>query len=290
MNLDRFLLFISNFKGVGSTSIRKLINDGCFDNLSFKNAKDILDWIKDHKDYFRNKSGIEALTLDDVVDANEKRKNIEEELAKLNYGYVSYYNENYPTRFKNIEDFPIVLFYKGDISLMNAPKICSIIGTRKPNENAINIGLRVAKEKTNDGYVVMSGLAEGCDSLGHRGCLDACGKTIAITGTGLDVTYPKSNIELEKEILERGGLVITEYPLGFKGASYSFVSRDRLQAAGSDEVIVIQTSVNGGTMHAAKATFEKYSKPLYVIDPILIGEDSDGNELLIREYRGITME
>jgi DNA processing protein len=138
---------------------------------------------------------------------------------------------------------------------------------------------------TKQGYVVISGLAEGCDTLGHRGCLEEGGKTVAIVGTGLDTVFPKSNEDLFKQIIKDGGLAISEYPVGFKGASYSFVQRDRLQAAFSDVVIPIQTSIKGGTMHAAKATVEKYGKKLCVISPTLVDDgDCSGNSYLIKEY------
>ncbi len=284
MNLSRFLLFLMSIKDVGPTDIRKLINDGCIEKIQFENIEEVVTWLKKHRDYIRRKSSIDSLTMNDIDLANKKRKSIENALKNIGASYISYFDEDYPHRFKQMEDYPIILYYKGDISLMNSEKICTIIGTRNPNQIALEKGIKIAELKATEGYVVMSGLAEGCDTLGHRGCLNADGKTIAIVGTGLDSVYPKSNEGLEKEIVEKGGLIISEYQPGFRGASYSFVQRDRLQSAGADEVIVIQTKSNGGTMHASKASTEKYHKSLYVIDPVIIGDECDGNELLISEY------
>lgn len=285
MNLNRFLLFLISFKGIGDTAIRKLINDGCIANIAFEKMEDILYWLKDHKIYFKSKKFVDELTLNDIDEANKKRRILEAALNENQCGYITYYSDNYPESFKSIEDYPIVLFYKGDINLLNSDKLCSIIGTRNPSDTAKKIGIEVSKKMTQKGYVVVSGLAEGCDTLGHRGCLDANGKTVAIVGTGLDTVFPKSNIDLQQEILNKGGLVISEYPIGFKGASFSFVQRDRLQAACAECVIVIQTSVNGGTMHASKACVEKYNKQLFVVSPsLLMDGDASGNQYLIDNY------
>ena len=254
------------------------------DNAQAEKIEDVLMWFKNNNIYFKNKNDIENMTFEDIKIANEERKRIESRLSEVGANYISYYSKEYPYRFKMMEDFPVILYYKGDISLINSEKICGIIGTRTPNKAAIQYGLKIAESKTRDGYIVLSGLAEGCDTIGHRGCLNENGKTIAIVGTGVDQVYPKSNLGLEKEILETGGLILSEYPVGFKGASYSFVQRDRLQAAGSDEIILIQSKINGGSMHASKASVTKYNKKLFVLDPDLLMEDCDGNKLLIKEY------
>lgn len=290
MKLDRFILFLQNIDGVGDSAIRKLITNNCFKDFNPKTLEDALLFIKKHADYFSKRLNVNNLSLDDIKKANEKRKMIEIESDKLGIKYISYFSELYPDRFKKMKetkacDFPVVIFYKGDISLLNSEKTCAIIGTRKPSEKAIHIGYELSKLVAEKGYVVISGLAEGCDSLGHKGCLDAGGKTVAIVGTGLDIVFPKTNEMLLKDILIKGGLVISEYPVGFKGASYSFVQRDRLQASSSDIVIPIQTSINGGTMHASKDCVDKYGNRLYVVDPELVDDgDASGNAFLIKEY------
>lgn len=285
MNFNKFILFLKNIDGVGDTAIRKLIINNCFNGFEPKTMNDILVWLKSNISCFTKKKIIEELTIETLKIANEKRTLIVSKCKELNVNYVSYFDDDYPSSFKNIEDFPVILFYKGDISLLNNKKICSIIGTRNPSDNAKKIGIEVSMKMTQKGYVVVSGLAEGCDTLGHRGCLDANGKTVAIVGTGLDTVFPKSNADLQQEILDKGGLVISEYPIGFKGASFAFVQRDRLQAACAECVIVIQTAINGGTMHASKACVEKYNKKLFVVSPsLLMDGDASGNQYLIDNY------
>jgi len=290
MNLNRFILFLQNVDGIGDSSIRKLILSNQFNGLNLESLDQALVWIKEHLSFFSKKEPILHLTIEDMKRANLKRKQIEDKSSALGIKYISYFDENYPRRVKDslmnkTPDFPIILYYLGDISILNSDKTCSIIGTREPSSKAISIGLELSKHMTKLDYVVISGLAEGCDTLGHKGCLEENGKTVAIVGTGLDVVFPKSNETLFKQIINNGGLAISEYPVGFNGAAYSFVQRDRLQASFSDVIIPIQTSVKGGTMHAAKAAVEKYGRKLYVVSPNLIDDgDCSGNKYLIKEY------
>ena len=290
MLIDRFILFLQNIDGIGDGSIRKLIVGNCFKNFNPKTLEDILKFIKSHKNYFSRKNIIDNLTLDDIKIANEKRKELEKKNEESGIKYISFFSEKYPYRFKKMTetkacDFPVIIYYKGDIGLLNTKNTCAIIGTRKPSLKALNVGFEISKKMTENGYVIISDLAEGCDTIAHKSCLDAGGKTIAIVGTGLDTVFPKSNKSLLDEILKKNGLVISEYPIGFKGASFSFAQRDRLQAACSDIVIPIQTSINGGTMHASRLCINEYGNKLLVINPSLVDDgDNEGNAYLINEF------
>ena len=169
--------------------------------------------------------------------------------------------------------------------MLDSDKTCAIIGTREPSEETIELGNKIGYTMAKKGYVVISGLALGCDTIGHTSCLEAEGKTVAILGTGIDVVYPKENKDLAERILKNKGLLITEELVGFKGASYSFVTRDRLQASSSDVVIALETSSTGGTMHASRDAVKKYNKSLYVLSPeVLPYGDTSGNKELLFYY------
>ena len=291
MNLNRFILFLKSFKGIGDASIRRLIVDGCFEGLKLGNHEDFLRWLKKHKYYFKNPKSIDELTILDVEMANATRKETEKKLEDAGAKYISWFDDSYPRRYKNMKetnDFPVLLFYKGNIDLMNSEKVCAIIGTRHPSNEAITLGNQITHKMVEEGYVVISGLAIGCDKIGHESCLAAGGKTIAILGNGIDSVYPKENKDLAQRILDSAGLILTEEFPGAPAARYSLVNRDRLQAAGADVVIALESSINGGTMHAAKATTTKYHHKLVVIEPELIpNADSSGNVELINKYGAI---
>ena len=291
IGLRKLLLTLQQLDGVTDTSLRKMILCRTFDELSSIDPEKIVAWLKCNLRFFsRTKEKILSLTPVSLIEAKEKGEAIERSSRDKGIGILSYFDADYPSRFREMAlskrvDFPVILYFKGNVALLNAPKTVAIIGTRNPSPKAVEVGLDVARRVSADGNVVISGLAEGCDTIGHKGCIEAGGKTIAIVGTSLDTVYPKSNSALEKEILLRDGLILSEYPVGYKTTPYSFVLRDRLQAALSDAVIVVQTSKNGGTMHAATDAVSVYRKTLMVISPSRIEDgDTDGNEFLIKEY------
>ena len=183
MNLNRFLLFLTNIEGLGDTTIRKLILAGVFNNFYLKKFEDILGWIKDNRNYFQRKSVVDNLTLDDLNKANIKRKMIEKSCLEKGINYISYLDPNYPKRFKEMNktkanDFPIIIYFKGDLSLIDDKKNVAIIGTRTPSLNAIRIELEITKKMAKLGFNIVSGLAEGCDTIAHRTTIETGAKTI----------------------------------------------------------------------------------------------------------------
>lgn len=291
MILNKFILFLKCFNGIGDASIRKLINNNCIKDVNFKNSKDIINWFRNNSNYFSKKVDVSAINVDKIEEARNKRHEIENELAQINASYITYFDANYPKQFKNMQDYPVILFYKGNIKLLNENKICAIIGTREPSLKTIEYGKKIGAFMTKLGYVIVSGLALGCDTIGHQSSLDNQGKTIAIMGTGIDYIYPSANIELANNIVLNDGLLITEELPGFKGASYSFVQRDRLQAALANIVIALETGSTGGTMYASRAATEKYNKTLAVLDPEIIPNGNiSGNVELINYYKANTIK
>ena len=169
-------------------------------------------------------------------------------------------DEFFPEAFKAIgEDCPERIYAMGNLDLLKREHMVAIIGSRKAtrtgNSKAYDLGISYAKK----GYVVVSGLALGCDASAHRGCMAADGGTIAIVATGLNLVHPRENIPLQEEILRKGGLILSEQPLGVKANPTRLVSRNRLQAALSEEVIVAECPMHSGTMHTVRFA-QKYGK------------------------------
>ena len=156
----------------------------------------------------------------------------------------------------------------------------AIIGSRKAtrtgNSKAYDLGISYAKK----GYVVVSGLALGCDASAHRGCMAADGGTIAIVATGLNLVHPRENIPLQEEILRKGGLILSEQPLGVKANPTRLVSRNRLQAALSEEVIVAVCPKHSGTMHTVRFA-QKYGKKVKAARLPYDKEENSGNKYII---------
>ncbi|MBB4232896.1 DNA-processing protein DprA [Rhizobium mongolense] len=167
-------------------------------------------------------------------------------------GVVSFHDEDFPQRLRNIPDPPAVLFYKGVPQGLAAPSALAIVGTREPTDYGERVAHRSAASAVEAGFVIVSGLAHGCDTFAHRGCVEAQGVGVAVMAHGLDKVYPAANKVLARELLDGGGCLVSEYPIGMTPVRTAFAERDRLQSGLSDGVLVIETDVKGGTMHTVR--------------------------------------
>ncbi len=229
------------------------------------------------------------ITIPDIKDATigwNKAQEIIKQSQQHNIQIISKDSIYYPNCLSKISDPPVLLHIKGNIEILKKDCI-AIVGTRKPSEfgrnQAKEIGVNFAKE----GYVVVSGLAEGIDSAAHMGTLEANGLTIAVLAHGLDMLYPAKNKQLAETILNNNGALISEYPLGTRIFRNYFVDRDRIQSGLSLGVFVIETGIKGGTMHTVRFC-EKQNRVLIVLQHpknLLKKSKPCGNTQLIAENR-----
>lgn len=195
-------------------------------------------------------------------------------------------DEIFPASFRAIgKDCPESIYALGNLELLKSEHMVAIIGSRKAtrtgNSKAYELGLNYAKK----GYVVVSGLALGCDAAAHRGCMAGGGGTIAIVATGLDRVHPHENISLQEEILKKGGLILSEQPPGVKANPARLVARNRLQAALSEEVVVAECPVHSGTMHTVRYA-QKYGKTIKASILPYEKEENSGNKYIITSGLG----
>lgn len=236
---------------------------------------------------------VNSVTLSDLNEAFQCAKRIIEASEAAGIGYICYWDEEFPESLRqtiNEEgkvDPPLILWYRGDLSITQLPGF-AVIGTREATLEGMAGGEYLASEFAKRGFNIVSGLAVGCDTTGHRGALKAGGKTTAILANGLDHNsiYPPENQDLAEEIVENGGLLLSEYRIGSIVNRYNLVARDRLQAGLASATLVVQTGERGGTMHAATTTL-KANKPLFAV---LYRDESTnnhekclGNSLLVRQ-------
>lgn len=188
---------------------------------------------------------------------------------------ISIYDDSFPVINKNVKnkgDKPYLLFYKGNLNLLNdLNKNVAVIGLVNPDNKIINRENNVVKKLTDNDLVIVSGLAKGCDSIAHKSCLDNGGKTIAILPSPLNKIYPVENKQLAEEIVQKNGLLISEYykePKSRSEAINRFIKRDRLQAMFSKAIILIASYRKGegdsGSRHAMEAA-RKYEIDRYVM-------------------------
>ena len=196
-------------------------------------------------------------------------------------------DDDYPSKLKALKNkAPVILYVKGDISLSEKDSI-AVIGTREPGSWSEKVEEQlVGKILELTDRVIVSGLAVGCDTIAHRACVKKKGKTIAMLPCGFDHISPEENIGLSKEILESGGVLISEYLPYEEATTYTFVERDTLIAAISDAVMVIECGKKSGTMHAVNAAIDLNRKVGAFSTDNKEQGNYEGNEYIITEKGG----
>ena len=155
----------------------------------------------------------------------------------------------YPRLLRGITDPPKLLYYKGDISILNDKRCVAVVGSRVTSQENLKAAERFGMICAEEGYIVANGLALGCDTYALRGALKSNGKCVVVLPSGIDNVYPKKNKELANRILESGGCIISEYPGEQEPQKYQFVRRDRLQSGLSRGVFVVACGKTSGTLH-----------------------------------------
>jgi len=268
---DYYWYWLCNIPDIGNAKIRSMLN-------IFGNAKEVYDasdkllgYVQDLKDKEIN-SIIESKKDNDIYINFMK---LEEEKIK----FVHIESDDYPNRLKKIFDFPYGLYYKGDLPQENIPTV-AIIGAR----DCTNYGREIAKmfgyEFSKLGVQVISGMARGIDSYGHVGAINAGGSTYAILGCGVDICYPKENINLYSDILQQGG-IISEYSPGTNPLAYQFPMRNRIISGLADVIIVVEAREKSGSLITVDQALEQNKEVMVV--PGRIGDRlSEGCNNLIK--------
>lgn len=203
-----------------------------------------------------------------------------EEVKKVHYDgyYVTLVDDDYPKALHSLKYKPWVLFYEGNLALLNN-KTVGVVGSRLPSEKGVS-NTKILLEFINKEYVVISGLAKGIDALAHKYAIENNHHTVGVLGCGIDVVYPKENIELFKE-LRKNHLIISEYPKGVKPLAYHFPWRNRIVSALSDCLIVVEAKQRSGTMISVNEALE-LGKEVYCFPYPFLEENGMGCNQLIQ--------
>ena len=187
----------------------------------------------------------------------------------------------YPHRLGEIYDPPLVLYLRGNLEVINQHGL-AVVGTRHPTPYGVGVAERLACDLAARGLVIVSGMARGIDTAAHRGALNAHGHTVAVWGTGIDVTYPKENQKLADQILSNGGAVISEFPLGTFPAPQNFPIRNRIISGMSIGVLVIEAGEYSGTRVTARCALEQ-GRDVYAVPGNVTNKLSWGPNTLIKQ-------
>jgi len=173
-------------------------------------------------------------------------------------------SKKYPKQLLKLDNPPPFLFYKGNPSLLKPGLSVAVVGTRDNTPLGEKITIKTVEEFAKYGFPIVSGLALGIDAIAHQAAINSNTPTIAVLVDLVNIS-PLSNKSLANEILENDGIWVSENPPGTKIIPAFFAKRDRIQAGLSAGVFAIETSIDGGTMHAVNAAISM-GRPVYVPD------------------------
>ncbi len=208
---------------------------------------------------------------------------LEAEMEKLDrYGVkvFTYHDPNYPSRLKEIYDYPPLLYVRG--SLLPEDEWClAVVGTRRATVYGRQVTEEIVADLSQSKITIVSGLARGIDSVAHHSALEAGGRTIAVFACGLDIVYPSENANLARSIIQQGA-VISEYPLGTKPRAENFPRRNRIMSGLSLGVLVTEAGETSGAMITAHLALEQ-NREVFAIPGSILSPASSGTNHLIQE-------
>lgn len=231
------------------------------------------------------KAGIAAKAAEEFI---SKRKNISpdgemEKMQKESINAITLNDKPYPALLKEIYDAPPVIFYKGNINILDEPGI-GVVGSRRISSYGNQTTPFLVKPLAKNRMVITSGLALGIDAIAHTAALEVQGKTIAVLGSGLDKAniYPSHHRYLCDKIIEKNGCVITEYVLGTPPLNYNFPQRNRIISGLSLGVLVIEAAEKSGALITAKTALDQ-NREVFAVPGSIFSPTSSGTHTLLKK-------
>lgn len=266
------LLILNASPGLGNARILRLIEKtgSAGSVLSLKNSD------------LQKITGLSNAVLDKFVSFprhqfldNERRL-----IERLKIRVVALGDKNYPDLLRNIPDAPVVLYVKGQVSVLGNTML-SIVGARRASLYGQTTSQRLAASLASQGLTIVSGLARGIDTAAHRGALQAGGETVAVLGSGLDQIYPGENIRLAEQITEHGALV-SEFPLEAPPTAYHFPRRNRIISGLSLGVVVVEAALNSGALITCDFALEQ-GREVFAVPGQVDHPNAQGTHRLIQQ-------
>lgn len=227
-------------------------------------------------------AGLDGKSVEGIVEARGGI-DLAAELTKLkrNSVKVAAGNEpDYPARLKEIFDWPPLLYIRGDL-LPEDDCALGVVGTRRASAYGRQAAEEIVRDLAQSRVTIVSGLARGIDAVAHRTAIDAGGRTLAVTGCGLDLVYPSEHLALARSIMEHGAL-ISEFPLGTKPKAEHFPQRNRIISGMSLGVLVVEAGDSSGALNTARWALEQ-NRDVFAVPGSIFSPASLGTNRLIQE-------
>lgn len=252
-----YLLVLHSVYGLGPIRLKALLD-------YFQDPK--LAWDASKKDLLN--IGIPENVIKNLSEA-QKTLDIDEYLQNLKnqkINWITIYDESYPYLLKEIQNPPMLLYFKGDISTVD--NTFAVVGSRKMTSYGKFVTEKFTEELVAAGVVIVSGLAKGVDATAHRTTLKNHGKTFAVVGGGLNKIYPPENIRMSEEIVESGGALISMFPPDESSLPGNFPARNRIISGLSKGVLVTEADIDSGSLITARFAVEQGRDVFVVPGPI----------------------
>jgi len=244
-----------------------------FDFMSYKKAKFIIDQFDDLEELFDHISNYKsvlskmfsAFEINELILENNFSyiDNVIRNYDELDIEIVTIRSEKYSNLLKEIDSPPILLYCKGDTNLLKSTCL-GVVGTRRATKYGKDMCDKFVKDIACQNITIVSGLAEGIDTCAHKATLDVHGKTIAVLGGGLLNIFPISNKSLAEDIINNGGLIISEYKPNEQSLTYHFPVRNRIIAGLSEGVFLVEATEKSGSMHTKNYALD-YNREVFAL-------------------------
>ncbi|MEK7518838.1 MAG: DNA-processing protein DprA, partial [Patescibacteria group bacterium] len=225
---------------------------------------------------------ITGKTFDTILEGRQKldpQKNWEQ-LKAANIHVVTVVDEDYPALLKETHNAPAVLFYRGTLPRPN-DTLVAVVGTRVATAYGKTVTPLLVEPLVRAGVGIVSGMALGIDGLAHEATLAAGGKTYAVVGTGLDLVYPPQHAKLAERIVEEGGAIISEFPLGIPPLAQNFPQRNRIVSGMCAGTLVVEAGEKSGALLTAKLALDE-NREVFCVPGNITQETSRGTNKFIR--------
>jgi DNA processing protein len=267
---DSYWLALRRVSGVGPRTCRLLIEKFGSPETIFKMGADEIAAVGIARNVASNIAGFRDF------DPLEKELC---ELPRIGARLIKWTDADYPPNLRHIADPPPYLFVRGTAKMDEANCI-AIVGARAASDAGRRMAQRLGLELAAKGFTVVSGLARGIDGEAHQGALDAHGTTIAVLGCGVDVVYPAEHRKLADAIIDGGGAIVSELPIGAPPVAENFPVRNRILSGFSLGVIIVEAAEKSGSLISARMALEQDRQVFAVPGSPLTGKTRGSNRLI----------
>lgn len=225
-----------------------------------------------------------ASKVQNIADYNLEIQSFLEKNRQANVQIISVKHLDYPKKFAELTDPPVVLYCQGNLDLLKYKSNLTVVGSRNYSKYSELVLKKVLTSVCQQNISIISGLALGIDGLAHQIAAENNCPTIGIIGSGLDDAnfYPGSNLALKKNMIQKGGLVISQFCLGTKANPYNFPTRNKLLASLSDITWVVQASLKSGSLITASIATE-LGKTIATTPASILDANFAGNIKLLKD-------